>query len=104
MTANIGLYFVISILAMIPLVFLGAGQDTTRQRAVRKQCRKDVLLDWTDKDALAAEHQNARKACDVPGSACLARDALTFPRPRITPTATAAVEVISREASGLYAA
>ena len=87
MTANIGLYFVIFILALIPLVFLGAGQDTTRQRAVRKQCRKDVLLDWTDKDALAAE-----------------RDALIAPRPRITPKAAAAVEVISRDTTVSFAA
>ena len=87
MTANIGLYFVIFILAMIPLVFLGAGQDTTHRRAVRKQCRKDVLLDWTDKDALAAEH-----------------DELTAPRPRITPKAAAAVEVIPRDFTGLHAA
>ena len=88
MTANIGLYFVIFILAMIPLVFLGAGQDTTRQRAIKKQCRKDVLLDWTDKDALAAEHN----------------DTLTAPRPRITPKAAAAVEVIPRDFTGLHAA
>ena len=101
MTANIGLYFVIFILAMIPLVFLGAGQDTTRQRAVRKQCRKDVLLDWTDKDALAAEHNDAREACDEP---CLAQEANTAPRPRITPKAAAAVEVIPRDFTGLHAA
>ena len=87
MTANIGLYFVIFILAMIPLVFLGAGQDTTHRRAVRKQCRKDVLLDWTDKDALAAEH-----------------DALNASRPRITPKTAAAVEVIPRDYTGLHAA
>ena len=55
MTTSVGLYFVIFILAMIPLVFLGAGQDTTRQRTVRKQCRKDVLLDWTDKNILHGE-------------------------------------------------
>ena len=88
MTANIGLYVVIFSLAMIPRVFLGAGQDTTHRRAVRKQCRKDVLLDWTDKDALAAEHN----------------DACPAPRPRITPKAAAAVEVISRDPTGLYAA
>ena len=87
MTANIGLYFVIFILAMIPLVFLGAGQDTTRQRAVRKQCRKDVLLDWTDKDALAAE-----------------RDSVTAQNVKAAPKAAAAVEVISRDPTGLYAA
>ena len=89
MTASIGLYFVIFILAMIPFVFLGAGQDTTHRRAVRKQCRKDVLLDWTDKDALAAEH-------DLQTSA---------PAQRKKPiTMTAAVEVITRDASGVYAA
>ena len=88
MTASIGLYFVIFILAMIPFVFLGAGQDTTHRRAVRKQCRKDVLLDWTDKDALAAEH-----------------DEQTIPAKRKTPITTpTAVEVISREATGLTAA
>ena len=87
MTANIGLYFVIFILAMIPLVFLGAGQDTTHRRAVRKQCRKDVLLDWTDKDALAAE-----------------RDALITPRSTITPKAAAVIEVISRDATASFAA
>ena len=87
MTANIGLYFVIFILAMIPLVFLGAGQDPTRQRAVRKQCRKDVLLDWTDKDALAAE-----------------RDSVTTQNVKAAPKAAAAVEVISRDPTGLYAA
>ena len=85
MTSNIGLYFVIFILAMIPLVFLGAGQDTTRQRAVRKQCRKDVLLDWTDKDALAAEHDDTQA-------------------PVKPAKATAAVEVISRDVNGLTAA
>ena len=84
MTTAIGFYFVIFILAMIPLVFLGAGQDTTRQRAVRKQCRKDVLLDWTDKDALAAEHNS-----------------LTAPRESRKP---ATVEVVSRDVNGLTAA
>ena len=87
MTASIGLYFVIFILAMIPLVFLGAGKDTTRQRAVRKQCRKDVLLDWTDKDALAAEHDQ------------------TAPRAQRKPVrSAAAVEVITRDVTGLTAA
>ena len=87
MTPAIGFYFVIFILAMIPLVFLGAGQDTTRQRAVRKQCRKDVLLDWTDKDALAAEHNS-----------------LTAPRALRKPAKAATVEVVSRDVNGLTAA
>ena len=88
MTASIGLYFVIFILAMIPLVFLGAGKDTTRQRAVRKQCRKDVLLDWTDKDALGAEHETQ-----------------STPRMQRKPVrSAAAVEVITRDVTGLTAA
>ena len=55
MTSSIGLYFVIFILAMIPMVFLGAGKDTTHQRAERKQRQKEVLLDWTDKNILHGE-------------------------------------------------
>ena len=87
MTTSIGLYFVIFILAGIPFVFLGAGKDTTRQRAVRKQCYQDALLDWTDKDALAAEHE-----------------ALTTPRPQPKLAVPAKVEVISRDVTGLTAA
>ena len=55
MTASIGLYFVIFILAMIPVAFLGAGKDTTRQHAERKQRQKEALLDWTDKNILHGE-------------------------------------------------
>ena len=64
MTAAIGFYFTVLILVMVPLVFLFAGVDTTHQRAERKQCQKDALLDWTDKDLLAAEHgsQSRKKA------------------------------------------
>ena len=87
MTSSIGLYFVIIILASIPFVFLGAGKDTTHTRAVRKQCRQDALLDWTDKDALAAEH-----------------DAQTTPLPQPKLTVPAKVEVIARDPFGLNAA
>ena len=90
MTTSIGLYFVIFILASIPLVFLGAGKDTTRRRAVRKQCYQDALLDWTDKDALAAEHHD--------------NDTRTTPRPQPKVTAHTTVEVISRDVTGLTAA
>ena len=55
MTSEIGFYFVILVLVMIPLVFLGAGRDTTRQRAERKQRQVEALLDWTDKDILHGE-------------------------------------------------
>ena len=87
MTSSIGLYFVIFILASIPFVFLGAGKDTTHTRAVRKQCRQDALLDWTDKDALAAEH-----------------DEQTTPRQQPRLTVPAKVEVITRDVTGLTAA
>ena len=87
MTTSIGFYFVIFILASIPFVFLGAGKDTTHTRAVRKQCYQDALLDWTDKDALAAEHE-----------------ALTTPRPQPKLAGPAKVEVITRDVTGLTAA
>ena len=90
MTTSIGLYFVIFILASIPFVFLGAGKDTTHQRAVRKQCYQDALLDWTNKDALAAEHHD--------------NDPRTTPRPQPKVTAHTTVEVISRDVTGLTAA
>ena len=101
MTTSIGLYFVIFILASIPFVFLGAGKDTTRQRAVRKQCYQDALLDWTDKDALAAEHHDARETRD---ELCLAHDEQTTPRPQPKVTVPAKVEVITRDVTGLTAA
>ena len=87
MTTSIGFYFVIFILASIPFVFLGAGKDTTRHRAVRKQCYQDALLDWTDKDLLAAEH-----------------DEQTTLRPQPKVTVPAKVEVITRDPFGLNAA
>jgi hypothetical protein len=46
-----------------------------------------VLLDWTDKDALAAE-----------------RDSVTAQSVKTAPKAAAAVEVITRDLTGLYAA
>ena len=65
MTASIGLYFVIFILVMIPMVFLGAGKDTTRQRAEKKQRQKEVLLDWTDKELLHMEESYIPEAASV---------------------------------------
>ena len=79
MTTEIGFYFVIFILAMIPMVFLFAGKDTTQRHAERKQRQTEALLDWTDKAVLAAEHTDTQKK-------------------------PAAVEVVSRDLSGVYAA
>ena len=65
MSASIGLYFVIFILVMIPMVFLGAGKDTTHQRAEKKQRQKEALFDWTDKDLLHAEESRTPEAAPV---------------------------------------
>ena len=88
MTASIGLYFVIFILAMIPMVFLGAGKDTNRQHAERKQRQKEVLLDWTDKNILHGEE--------------ICRTEETEIRPSV-PTGTQIIR-IPREAAGNPAA
>ena len=55
MTSFFGFYFVILVLAMIPLTLLGAGRDTTHKRAERKERQKEALLEWTDKDAVHEE-------------------------------------------------
>ncbi len=60
MTTSIGLYFVIFILAMIPMVFLGAGKDTTLCRAEQKQRQEEALLDWTDKAKIRGEEINRK--------------------------------------------
>lgn len=56
MTAFIGTAIILTILACIPLAFLFAGRDTNRRNAIRRECQKDALLDWTDKDLLASLH------------------------------------------------
>ena len=58
MANSLGFYFMILVLVMVPLSFLGAGKDTTLKRAERKQRQREALLDWTDKDALAEMMQN----------------------------------------------
>ena len=62
MTATIGIYFVIAVLAMIPLTLIGAGKDTTHKRAERKERQKEALLEWTDKDAVHGELSEKKTA------------------------------------------
>ena len=88
MTSTFGIYFVITVLAMIPLTLLCAGKDTTHRRAERREHQREVLLDWTDKTAVHGEAP--RRAPAVPAESA-----------HRTP-----VEVIriSREAAGIRAA
>ena len=58
MTAFSGTVIILTLLACIPLLFLFAGKDTDHFNAIRRECQKDALLDWTDKDILAAEHDS----------------------------------------------
>lgn len=55
---TIGFAFIIACLILVPCVFLFSGRDTNHLKAIRKECQRDALLDWTDKDLIAAE-QNA---------------------------------------------
>ena len=59
MTAFIGTAIILTILACIPLTLLFAGRDTNHRNAIRRECQKDALLDWTDKDLLASLHEPA---------------------------------------------
>ena len=88
MTTQIGFYFMILVLVMVPLVFLGAGKETTLRREERKQCQQDALLDWTDKDALAVEHDEAAKM--IPAGKA--------------PASSVTVEIICRGTAGTLAA
>ena len=47
---------ILTVLTLLPCVFLAAGKDTDRTRYARKEIRQEVLLDWTDKSILTAEH------------------------------------------------
>jgi hypothetical protein len=57
---TIGCAFLLACLILVPCVFLFSGSDTDHMKAIRKECRRDALLDWTDKDLIAAEHNAAR--------------------------------------------
>ena len=59
---TIGFAFILACLILVPCVFLFSGRDTDHLKAIRKECQRDALLDWTDKDLIAAEHDAARPA------------------------------------------
>ena len=57
---TIGFAFILACLVLVPCVFLFSGRDTDHLKAICKECQRDALLDWTDKDLIAAEHDAAR--------------------------------------------
>ena len=57
---SISVALILTILALLPCVFLAAGKDTDRRRAVQRECQAEALLDWTDKTVLAAEHESSK--------------------------------------------
>ena len=59
---TIGFAFIIACLVLVPCVFLFSVRDTDHLKAIRKECQRDALLDWTDKDLIAAEHDAAHPA------------------------------------------
>ncbi len=63
MTASIGSVFVVAVLAMIPFTLLFAGRDTDHRYSSRKECQRDALLDWTDKDRVSGEEREKKTSC-----------------------------------------
>ena len=59
---TIGFAFILACIILVPCVFLFSGSDTDHMKAIRKECRRDSQLDWTDKDLIAAEQNAARPA------------------------------------------
>ena len=55
MYTTIGLCFILTILSMLPLVFCFAGKDTEQRSAAGRERLEEALLDWTDKEVIAAE-------------------------------------------------
>ena len=69
MTAFISVVIVLTLLACIPLVFLFAGKDTDHHNALRRECQREALLDWTDKEILSTLHNNTLRPARNPSPA-----------------------------------
>ena len=69
MTAFISVVIVLTLLACIPLVFLFAGKDTDHRNALRRECQREALLDWTDKEILSSLHDNTLRPARNPSPA-----------------------------------
>ena len=80
MTAFIGTVIILSLLACIPLVFLFAGKDTDHRSAVRRECQREALLDWTDKEILSSLHDSTLRPIRTPSPASPSVRIETLPR------------------------
>lgn len=80
MTAFISVVIVLTLLACIPLVFLFAGKDTDHHNALRRECQREALLDWTDKEILSTLHDNTLRPACKPSSALPSIRIETIPR------------------------
>ena len=47
---------ILTVLILLPCIFLAAGKDTDSPRYAQIEIRQEALLDWTDKSVLTAEH------------------------------------------------
>ena len=90
MTAFISVVIVLTLLACIPLVLLFAGKDTDHHNALRRECQREALLDWTDKEILSTLHDNTLRPACKPSSALPSIRIETIPRSSYPITSTPA--------------
>ena len=90
MTAFIGTVIILSLLACIPLVFLFAGKDTDHRNAIRRECQREALLDWTDKEILSTLYDSTLRPAHKPSPALPSVRIETIPRSAMYPSATTA--------------
>ena len=90
MTAFFGTVLILSLLACIPLVFLFAGKDTDHRNAIRRECQREALLDWTDKEILSSLHDSTLCPARKPSPALPSVRIETIPRSAMYPSATTA--------------
>ena len=90
MTAFISVVIVLTLLACIPLVFLFAGKDTDHHNALRRECQREALLDWTDKEILSTLHDNTLRPACKPSSTLPSIRIETIPRSSYPITSTPA--------------
>ena len=80
MTAFFGTVIILSLLTCIPLVFLFAGKDTDRRNAIRRECQREALLDWTDKEILSSLQDSTLRPARKPSPTLPSVRIETLPR------------------------